>query len=74
MIISLSFMLGTVSMIPMGLISRDAAIIALSSQAGIPAADGLMIVLLLRVISSVPTVALGMVCGLWSGKTMFKRP
>ncbi len=74
MIISLSFMLGTVSMIPMGLISRDAAIIALSSQAGIPAADGLMIVLLLRVISSAPTVALGMVCGLWSGKTMFKHP
>lgn len=68
MIISVSFFAGIISMIPMGLVSRDACILALSSYAGVPANIGLIIVLLMRAVTSIPTAILGTSFGLWLGK------
>jgi len=70
LVISVSFLTGVVSMIPFGLISRDASIIALSSYAGVPGSIGLIISLLMRVIS-IPKAILGIFCGLWLGKKHF---
>jgi len=73
MIISVSFFGGIISMIPMGLVSRDASILALSSYAGVPASIGLMTIVLLRVVTSIPTAILGTTCGLWLGKRHLRR-
>ena len=68
MIISVSFFAGVISMIPMGIVSRDASILALSSYAGIPANIGLIIILLMRAVTTIPTAILGTGCGLWLWK------
>ncbi len=73
MIISVSFFAGIISMIPMGLVSRDASIIALSSYAGVPANVGLIIILLMRAVTSVPTAILGTGCGSWLWKKHVSR-
>jgi uncharacterized membrane protein YbhN (UPF0104 family) len=73
MIIAVSFFAGVVSMIPMGLVSRDASILALSSYVGIPTGVGLITILLMRAVTSVPTAILGTACGLWLGKRHLHR-
>ncbi len=73
MIISVSFFAGIISMIPMGLVSRDASIIALSSYAGVPANIGLIIILLMRAVTSIPTAILGTGCGSWLWKKHVSR-
>jgi GT2 family glycosyltransferase/uncharacterized membrane protein YbhN (UPF0104 family) len=73
MIISVSFFGGIISMIPMGLVSRDASILALSSYAGVPASIGLITIVLMRVVTSIPTAILGTTCGLWLGKRHLRR-
>ena len=68
MIISISFLAGIVSMIPMGLVSRDASLLVLSSLAGVPASTGLIIIVLMRAVTSIPTAVLGSLSGIWLGK------
>ena len=71
MIISVSFFAGILSLIPMGLVSRDASILALSASTGVPVSIGLIIILLMRAVTSIPTAILGIFCGLWLGKKHF---
>ena len=73
MIISVSFFGGIISMIPMGLVSRDASILALSTYAGVPASIGLITIVLLRVVTSIPTAILGTICGIWLGERHLRR-
>ena len=73
MIIAVGFFAGVVSMIPMGLVSRDASILALSSYVGIPTGVGLITILLMRAVTSVPTAIIGTACGLWLGKKHLHR-
>jgi GT2 family glycosyltransferase/uncharacterized membrane protein YbhN (UPF0104 family) len=74
MIISVSFFAGVISMIPMGIVTRDATILALSSYVGIPASSGLIIILLMRAVTTIPTAILGTGCGLWLWKKHVGRP
>jgi uncharacterized membrane protein YbhN (UPF0104 family) len=71
MVISVSFIIGVASMIPMGLVSTDTSILALSSLVGVPASTGLIIIVLMRAVTIIPTALLGTVSGIWLSRKYY---
>jgi uncharacterized membrane protein YbhN (UPF0104 family) len=70
MIVSVSTFAGVVSMIPLGIASLDASMLALGNQAGIPLPVGLALISVFRLVTVLPVVILGAAGGIWFSQSM----